>query len=136
MAKGSFNGLYTFDEIGKIYKMDSSNLRKMVQHNKFIEGKEIKKFGKTWLITEEAVRKHFGNNIDIYFRNLKLQELEKLREEKIKKKLQKEASKKAKIKAKALNNDLGSDEEEDRGELGYIEVDPGSVISSFNFGEK
>lgn len=135
MAKGSFNGLYTFDEIAKIYKMDSSNLRKMVQYNKFIEGKEIKKFGKTWLITEEAVRNHFGNNIDVYFRDLKLQELEKLRAEKIKKKLQKEASKKAKIKAK-VDNDLGSNEEEDRGELEYIEVDPKSVLSSFSFGEE
>ena len=123
MAKGSFTGLYTFDEIAKIYQKTNSNLRKMVQFGKFIEGTEIKKFGKTWLITEEAVRNHFGDNIDDYCRELKLAELEKLKEDKI------HSTKK--------NNgptELScSDDFEQGSNLDYIEVDPSSVLQSFNF---
>lgn len=131
MGKGSLNNLYTFDEIAKIYNMDSSNLRKMVQFNKFTN-KEIKKFGKTWIITEEAVRKHFGNNIDIYFKNLKLEELQKMRDRKIQMKLNKNQY------CKKIKNDNNmqlnnNDEDEIIDDLNYIEVDPGAIINSFTF---
>ena len=35
MARGSFNGLYTFQDVAKIYNIDSSTIRKQVQNNKF-----------------------------------------------------------------------------------------------------
>lgn len=60
MAKGSFKGLYTFQEVAKIYGIDNSTLRKRIANNKLIDGVEVKKFGKTWLITEQAMIKHFG----------------------------------------------------------------------------
>ena len=59
--KGSFEGLYTFFEVGIIYGFDASNLRKQVSREKLIKGKDIKKFGKTWVITEQSMVKHFGN---------------------------------------------------------------------------
>lgn len=77
MPKGSFKGLYTFEEVASIYGMSHSNIRKMVQANKFIEDKEIKKFGKTWIIREEAVRNHFGSDkIDEYLNNVDLVQIE------------------------------------------------------------
>lgn len=125
MAKGSFVGLYTFEEISKIYQMDSSNLRKMVQYNKFTD-KEIKKFGKTWIITEEAARKHFGNNIDVYFDNIKLSELQEPRNKKVQNKIA--IQKNTDITDLSVKENLGKVEN-----FEYLEVDPASVVSSFNF---
>lgn len=133
MAKGSFSGLYTFEEIAKIYQMDSSNLRKMVQSDKFTN-KEIKKFGKTWIITEEAVRNHFGNNIDVYFNNIKLAELQELRNKKIQKKIKDGSYDKIAIKKNSDITDLSVKEDLGKVEnFEYVEVDPASVVSSFNF---
>lgn len=72
MARGSFDGLYTFSEVGQIYGIDSSCLRKKVCFDKFVVGKDVKKFGKTWLITEQAMVKHFGTE---KFENFKLKRL-------------------------------------------------------------
>lgn len=60
MVKGSFQGLYTFSEVGDIYGIDSSSLRKQVACEKLVEGKDIKKFGKTWVITEQSMVEKFG----------------------------------------------------------------------------
>lgn len=133
MAKGSFVGLYTFEEISKIYQMDSSNLRKMVQYNKFTD-KEIKKFGKTWIITEEAARKHFGNNIDVYFDDIKLAELQELSNKKIQKRIENGKYDKIAIQKDTDITDLSVKENLGKVEnFEYVEVDPASVVSSFNF---
>ncbi|MCR8747243.1 helix-turn-helix domain-containing protein [Romboutsia lituseburensis] len=60
MAKGSFEGLYTFMEVSKIYGMDDSSLRKQVARDKFVIDEDIKKMGRTWIITEQAMVKNFG----------------------------------------------------------------------------
>ncbi len=58
--KGSFEGLYTFLEIAKIYGMDDSSLRKKVARGKLVVGIDVKKIGRTWIITEQAMVKNFG----------------------------------------------------------------------------
>ena len=128
MARGSFKGLYTFEEVARIYGMDSSNLRKMVQHNKFKDN-EIKKFGKTWIITEQAIENHFGLvMLQLHKRELKLQELQKLRENKIKSKI--------KTKKKAIDDLSNINFDDDIQELEEIIVDPKSVKCSFSFSDK
>ena len=107
MARGSFNGLYTFQDVAKIYNIDSSTIRKQVQNQKFYDN-EIKKFGKTWIITEQAMISHFGKDLFIAYRNhlqeQKVLEIKKLKE---KARLEKEAKKQAKLEAKniTLNDD-------------------------------
>ena len=59
-VKGSFEGLYTFLEVAKIYGIDDSCLRKQVARDKFVIGEEVKKMGRTWIITEQAMVKSFG----------------------------------------------------------------------------
>ena len=59
-VKGSFEGLYTFLEVAEIYGIDDSCLRKQVARNKFVIGEEVKKMGRTWIITEQAMIKSFG----------------------------------------------------------------------------
>lgn len=107
MARGSFNGLYTFQDVAKIYNIDSSTIRKQVQNQKFYDN-EIKKFGKTWIITEQAMISHFGKDLFIAYKNhlqeQKVLEIKKLKE---KARLEKEAKKQAKLEAKniTLNDD-------------------------------
>lgn len=60
-AGGSFECLYTFYEVAEIYNLKTSCLRKQVTREKFVVGKDIKKFGRTWVITEQAMVKNFGN---------------------------------------------------------------------------
>ena len=57
--KGSFEGLYTFLEVAEIYGIDDSCLRKQVARDKFVIGEEVKKMGRTWIITEQAMIKSF-----------------------------------------------------------------------------
>ena len=59
-VKGSFEGLYTFLEVAEIYGIDDSCLRKQVARDKFVIGEDVKKMGKTWIITEQAMVKSFG----------------------------------------------------------------------------
>ena len=61
MAIGSFEGLYTFLEVAKIYGIDDSCLRKQVARNKFVIGEDVKKMGRTWIITEQAMVRSFGS---------------------------------------------------------------------------
>ena len=107
MARGSFKGLYTFQDVANIYNIDASTIRKQVQNCKFCDD-EIRKFGKTWIITEQAMVSHFGNELFIAYKNhlqeQKVLEIKKLKE---KARLEKEAKKQAKLEAKniTLNDD-------------------------------
>lgn len=60
-SKGSFEGLYTFLEVAKIYGMDDYSLRKNVARGKLVVGLDVKKMGRTWIITEQAMVKNFGS---------------------------------------------------------------------------
>ena len=133
MARGSFNGLYTFQDVAKIYNIDSSTIRKQVQNQKFYDN-EIKKFGKTWIITEQAMINHFGKDLFIAYKN-RLREQEVLEIKKLKEEARKlkEAKKEAKKQNEvvALSSDEDLDLQCDSWE--YKEVDNNSVIESFKF---
>lgn len=81
MAKGSFEGLYTFEQVASIYNIDPSTIRKQVQSNKFLEG-EIKKFGKTWIMTEQAMIYHYGRKIFIAYQQQKKLKAKELKADK------------------------------------------------------
>ena len=133
MARGSFNGLYTFQDVAKIYNIDSSTIRKQVQNQKFYDN-EIKKFGKTWIITEQAMISHFGKDLFIAYKN-RLREQEVLEIKKLKEEARKlkEAKKEAKNKNQviALSSDDDLDLPCDTWE--YKEVDNNSILESFKF---
>lgn len=133
MARGSFNGLYTFQDVAKIYNIDSSTIRKQVQNQKFYDN-EIKKFGKTWIITEQAMINHFGKDLFIAYKN-RLREQEVLEIKKLKEEARKlkEAKKEAKKEKQVVA--LSSDEDLDLpcDSWEYKEVDNNSVIESFKF---
>lgn len=57
---GSFDYLHTLTEIAFIYRIDTSTVRKKISRGEIKVGVEIKKFGGTWVMTEQAMIKHFG----------------------------------------------------------------------------
>lgn len=88
MGNGSFKGLYTFQQVADIYGLDNSTLRKQVSTGKLINNVEVKKFGKTWLITEQSMIKHFGaDKFNLYSGKITLNDLNESNKEKIKSKL-------------------------------------------------
>lgn len=83
---GSFEGLYTFLEVAEIYGIDDSCLRKQVARDKFVIGEDVKKMGRTWIITEQAMVRTFGT--------LKFEDYKKKQEKRAKQKALKESDKK------------------------------------------
>ena len=69
LGTGSLNYLHTFAEVSYIYKIEQSTLRKKVARGELKEGTEVKKFGGTWVITENAMIKHFGARQFIHYMN-------------------------------------------------------------------
>lgn len=137
MAKGSFKGLYTFQDVAKIYNIDASTIRKQVQNHKFYDN-EIKKFGKTWIITEQAMIQHFGKELFIAYKNDLLEqkalEIKKLKEEA---KKEKEARKQAKLEAKKQKEintlSLCDDDDDLPCDDWNIKIDEASVLETFTF---
>lgn len=124
MANGSFSGLYTFEQVASIYNLDPSTIRKQVQFGKFTD-KEIKKFGKTWIMTEKAMIEHYGAQLfNLYKQSLIIA---------------KSKSKTKKAAKKISNNDIDysmscdDDDDEIVDNLEYIEVDERFVTDSFTF---
>lgn len=55
-----FDDLYTAKEASLIYGFHQSYIRKKIDLGHFIDGKDVKKFGNTWVITKEALIYSFG----------------------------------------------------------------------------
>ena len=95
-VKGSFEGLYTFLEVAEIYGIDDSCLRKQVARDKFVIGEDVKKMGRTWIITEQAMIKSFGALKFEEYKN-KQQKKEQVKEIKLERVRQNSGSKAQKI---------------------------------------
>lgn len=123
MSNGSFNGLYTFEQVANIYNIDSSTIRKQVKASKFSKN-EIKKFGKTWIITEQAMKSHFGSEVlEAYKKQLILNDARDL-------KMKKEKAKKEKEKIQSM--DSNSEAFEDKFTWDEIKFDEKNIMKSFD----
>lgn len=61
MSKNNpFEGLMSFKEATDLWGLSESTLRKAVSYGRFEEGVDIKKFGKQWIITIEAMEREYG----------------------------------------------------------------------------
>lgn len=125
MAKGSFEGLYTFMEVAKIYGMDDSSLRKQVARDKFVIDEDIKKMGRTWIITEQAMVKNFGT--------LKFEEYKKKKAKKKKVNAQNIKQKTARSRKKVDSMNAKDEKVKDSWVQGDIK---GIEIESFSFNTK
>lgn len=60
MDKNPFEGLLSFAEATTEWGLSESTLRRAVLDKRLTEGVEIRKFGKQWVITREAMERHYG----------------------------------------------------------------------------
>lgn len=55
-----FDGLMSFKEASDKWNLNESTLRKAIQYGRFRNGIDVKKFGKQWVITIEAMEREYG----------------------------------------------------------------------------
>lgn len=55
-----FDGLLSFKEATDLWHLNESTLRKAVSYGKLQENIDVKKFGKQWVITIEAMQREYG----------------------------------------------------------------------------
>ena len=127
MAKGSFDGLYTFLEVAEIYGIDDSCLRKQVARDKFVVGEDVKKMGRTWIITEQAMVKTFGTlKFEDYKK--KLEKKEKAQAKKLQAQRVKSKGTRSKSKVHSMN------EKEEKSKDSWVQGDiKGIELKSFAF---
>ena len=127
MAKGSFEGLYTFLEVAEIYGIDDSCLRKQVSRDKFVIGEDVKKMGRTWIITEQAMVKTFGTlKFEDYKK--KLEKKEKAQAKKLQAQMVKSKGTRSKSKVHSMN------EKEEKSKDSWVQGDiKGIELKSFAF---
>ncbi|CEN21456.1 helix-turn-helix domain-containing protein [Paraclostridium sordellii] len=127
MAKGSFEGLYTFIEVAEIYGIDDSCLRKQVSRGKFVIGEDVKKMGRAWIITEQAMLRSFGN--------LKFEEYKKKLAKKEKSQSKKLPNKMIKSKSSRSNSKVHNiNEKEEESKDSWVQGDiKGIELKSFTF---
>lgn len=56
-----FDGLLSSKQATDAWGLSESALRKSISYGKLIEGVDAKKFGKQWIVTEDAMRREYGN---------------------------------------------------------------------------
>ncbi len=55
-----FDGLMAFSDATKIWGLNESTLRKAIAYGKLVNGVDVCKFGKQWIISAEAMRREYG----------------------------------------------------------------------------
>ena len=56
-----FEGLLALSDAAKYWDRTDATIRQGILRGKFKEGIDCKKFGKQWVITEEAMRREYGD---------------------------------------------------------------------------
>lgn len=55
-----FDGLLSFGDATTLWGLNESTLRKAIHYGKLVNGIDAQKFGKQWVVTEEAMRREYG----------------------------------------------------------------------------
>lgn len=55
-----FEGLLSFKEATDLWGLNESTLRKAVSYGKLKENIDVKKFGKQWIVTQQAMEREYG----------------------------------------------------------------------------
>lgn len=59
-VKTPFDGLIAFSDATQIWGLNESTLRKAIAYGKLINGQDVCKFGKQWVISYEAMNREYG----------------------------------------------------------------------------
>ncbi|WP_241159138.1 helix-turn-helix domain-containing protein [Adlercreutzia sp. ZJ141] len=56
-----FDGLMSFADASELWELSESTLRKAVSYGKIVPGVDVRKYGKQWIVTREAMEREYGN---------------------------------------------------------------------------
>ncbi len=56
-----FDGLIAFSDATQLWGLNESTLRKAISYGKLVNGVDVCKFGKQWVISIEAMKREYGN---------------------------------------------------------------------------
>ncbi len=59
-VKTPFDGLMAFSDATALWALNESTLRKAIAYGKFVEGVDVCKFGKQWVVSANAMRREYG----------------------------------------------------------------------------
>ena len=59
-VKTPFDGLMAFTDATQLWGLNESTLRKAISYGKLVNGVDACKYGKQWVISEEAMRREYG----------------------------------------------------------------------------
>ncbi len=56
-----FDGLIAFSDATELWGLNESTLRKAISYGKLINGVDVCKFGKQWVVSIDAMKREYGN---------------------------------------------------------------------------
>ena len=56
-----FDGLMAFSDATELWGLHESTLRKAIAYGKLVNGVDVCKFGKQWVVSVEAMKREYGN---------------------------------------------------------------------------
>ena len=59
-----FDGLMAFSDATELWGLNESTLRKAITYGKLVNGVDVCKFGKQWVVSVEAMKREYGNGQD------------------------------------------------------------------------
>ena len=59
-----FDRLLSFADATELWGLSESTLRKAVAYHKLVDGLDVKKYGKQWLVTRDAMEREYGQPWD------------------------------------------------------------------------
>ena len=60
MTETPFDGLMAFSDATTLWALNESTLRKAISYGKLVEGVDVCKFGKQWVVSAEAMKREYG----------------------------------------------------------------------------
>ena len=58
-----FDGLLSFADATELWGLNESTLRKAIAYGKLVNGVDVCKFGKQWIITRDAMKREYGEPV-------------------------------------------------------------------------
>ncbi len=58
-----FDGLMAFSDATELWGLNESTLRKAIIYGKLVNGVDVCKFGKQWVVSIEAMQREYGNAV-------------------------------------------------------------------------
>ncbi len=57
-----FDGLMAFSDATELWGLNESTLRKAITYGKLVNGVDVCKFGKQWVVSVDAMKREYGNS--------------------------------------------------------------------------